>query len=1108
MNILPAEISINIYDDIISVIEGKSELIDKAISLKRVFSRIFSELTLKEAISFSGIRAKIEYVSAVHEFDKSTIDKIHRIKKFAFRVINKKINFTKADFLAFASELTSLVRDLSEEPVPEELRIIIEKHLPVIKEKESVAAEDYINDIKCIVLNISALTSEEKGKEYFSALCENVEDDFRFSLRIHSYNFDDLRILRSNLHRYQTLRILNIKAYNKEKHLYSTDSTTQIIIEPDFLVEASEIAECFSNFASNPNIFFIRKFIPSVTGEGAFKGTLVNGLMDKLIINADTNPANAVLELVSSNPLKACAIGTDGISKIIDEVLNIHYKNLLNIFRERRHNNIKIEPSFISPVYGISGRLDALIIPESNSAHKNIFELKSGKPANGKSVWQNHKMQLVCYNLMMKSTFGAERKGTTSVLYSAALSSPFRAVSVTGNEEKKVLSVRNQIVAEIIRLAGNKFDILNKFFRADLGEIPPYNKNDIIEFSTLLKEASTLESKYYRYNLSFALREYLASKISCSRQNGFTRNGFSSLWLDTIEEKEKDYAIINNLELIKYNQSQDEFEFSIPESSEHNFRDGDFIVIYKKTEGEPNPLSTELFRGKIKSINPHYITIELHSKQLDYSYYSPGSKWIIEHDIVESNVWTTIQSLYDFLRAPKTRKELILGIVEPKFNDNGYINDDKLSPDQNLCIKNAVNARDYYLLQGPPGSGKTSTALIGIIKNLIRLYKPEEKKIVILAYTNRAVEEICSRLNLANINFLKIGGKSLNETYDISSSFSVQNLNEIRDMFAEKDVYVSTVSSFYSKMFDLKEIADLDTVIVDEASQLTDYAISGILCNFKKFILIGDQNQLPAVVTQNTESCEILDTDLNSIGIKNLGDSLFERLYHRCKSKRWNNAIGMLQTHYRLHDDIASLINRLYYNRLITGTSGQISEFKLFNPGSENKIEKLLSGSRLIFIDSAFERTSKTNLSEAVIVNKILETVKAVYGCNFKEKTIGVVTPWRAQIALIKKQIQDTELKEKVSIDTVERFQGSERDIIINSFAVYNIHQLKNLESFNSEYVDRKLLVSISRGSEQLIILGNKKVLLNSMYYKEIIGHIKGHGIILNQKQRKEIFGI
>ncbi len=384
--------------------------------------------------------------------------------------------------------------------------------------------------------------------------------------------------------------------------------------------------------------------------------------MDKLICDSNINPGDVLNELVKDNPLRACAIGEESINKIINDILSTHYINLSRLFKERRTNKIKIEPTFLSPIYGIHGRLDALIIPESNPENKNVFELKSGKPPKKKNIWPNNKMQLVCYNLLMKSTYGNERKGTNSILYSATHESPFRAVSISLHDEKKVLSVRNQIVSEIFRLKDNIFDVLNKFLTSEIGIVPVFSNNDVIEFANLLYEANEVEAKYYRYNLSFAIREYVFSKIGNSKYSDYGKNGFSSLWTETLEEKEKDYNILNNLILKKYNKTEDTLEFDISNVSDHNFRDNDFVIIYKKGEEETNPLNTELFRGKIRGISTQNAEVELHNKQLDLSYYSTDSLWVMEHDIVESNIWTTIQSLYDFLRAPKIKKELILGI--------------------------------------------------------------------------------------------------------------------------------------------------------------------------------------------------------------------------------------------------------------------------------------------------------------------------------------------------------------------------------------------------------------------------------------------------------------
>jgi hypothetical protein len=630
--------------------------------------------------------------------------------------------------------------------------------------------------------------------------------------------------------------------------------------------------------------------------------------------------------------------------------------------------------------------------------------------------------------------------------------------------------------------------------------------NDVIEFSTLLNSVTALDSKYYRYHLSFALREQMESKIGSNNSVEYGNKGFSSLWLEGKEEKEKDFNIISNISLSDFDADNNLITFDILKKINHNFREGDFAILYKN--GTLNPVSAELYRGKIKSISNDNILFELHNRQLDDEYFSENTLWSVEHDIVESNIWSVIQSMYDFLRASSHKRELILGLRKPQSKKGGYITGNNLSEDQNYCIKKALEAEDYFLLQGPPGTGKTSTALIQIVMNIISTDNAESNSIVILAYTNRAVEEICAKLDENKIDFLKIGGKAFNSSFDITEVFKKSGINELRFNIAGKKVFVSTVTSFLSKIYDLKDIVDLHTVIIDEASQLYDSSIIGILCNFRKFILIGDQNQLPAVVTQEESKTIVKDSDLNNIGITNLNISLFERLYSVCKKNKWNDAIGMLETHYRLHEDITELINHAYKNKLSPGNDSQKSTFNVFNINSDNKIEKLLSSSRTIFIDSLYERTSKSNCSESLIVVSLMKTIRDVYGNSFSEKTLGIITPWRAQIALLNKQMEPEDKSDKVTIDTVERFQGSERKIIIISFAVHNSNQLRNLESINTEGIDRKLLVTLSRASEQIILVGYHKALEASVNYSRIIKYIKNNGKFINAKERINYFGI
>jgi len=1106
MKLLAHPRSVELYEELLEIYVKDTDLISKIILLKKIFRNIFTSISIKEEISFSNLYTRIDYIVNTENLETLIKDKLYWIKNFLYKTIKRKIKITDDEFLESINVLSNILLELSDIEIPEALFNVIKNACPIIKTVEDRDSSHDISLIKCVILNITEIKLTDQDIKYFSILCEGTEDSYRFSLRLFESHFKDLDILNRNLKKYQTINLLNIKSSIIEKYFYVSSKETFIVVEPDFLIEASEIAECFSFGGSNPNIFFVKKLIPSTIGESAFKGTLVNGIMDRLICNSDINPKETLDELIKESPLRAAVIGEEGINNLKNNILQTHFLNLIKLFKEKRSNKIKIEPTFLSPVYGIHGRLDALIEPVSLPGNKNIFELKSGKAPKDKSVWQNHKMQIVCYNLLLKSAFGSERKGTSSILYSSTNKYPFRNVSASLFEEKAVLSLRNQIVSELFNLSNNYYSVLNKFLNSDVGPVPPFSTNDVIEFTNLLNEVTDLESKYYRYHLSFAIREQMESKIGSDKSVEYANKGFSSLWLEETEEKENDFNIITYLSLSEFDSGNNLLEFDLLKKINHNFREGDFAVLYRIEGNTFNPTNAELYRGKIKNISNDKISFELHNKQIDGEYFSVNTIWAIEHDIVESNIWSVIQSMYDFLRASSYKRELILGLRKPQCLSVEYDPDNGLSDDQNDCIKKAIEAKDYFLMQGPPGTGKTSTALIHIVRNIISEVSKESNKLVILAYTNRAVEEICCKLQDNKINFLKVGGKAFDSNFDINDVFRKSCISDIREAIESHNVFVSTVTSFLSRIYDLKEIVDLDTVIIDEASQLHDSSIIGILCNFRKFVLIGDQNQLPAVVIQEESKTIVKDADLNKIGINNLNISLFERLYNVCRKKKWNNAIGMLETHYRLHEDISELINHSYKNKLKPGNESQKSSFNVFNINSKNNIEKLLSSSRIIFIDSLYERTSKSNLSESQIVVSLMKTIRDVYGNSFSEDTLGVITPWRAQIALINKYLENEDQFEKVTVDTVERFQGSERKIIIVSFAIHNPNQIMNLESINTEGIDRKLLVTLSRASEQLILVGYKKALEASPNYSRMLKHIKSNGKYVNAKERKLCF--
>jgi len=145
------------------------------------------------------------------------------------------------------------------------------------------------------------------------------------------------------------------------------------------------------------------------------------------------------------------------------------------------------------------------------------------------------------------------------------------------------------------------------------------------------------------------------------------------------------------------------------------------------------------------------------------------------------------------------------------------------------------------------------------------------------------------------------------------------------------------------------------------------------------------------------------------------------------------------------------------------------------------------------------EFSDKTNLNEA---NQVVAICRKLYQEDFDlQRTfhpfdIGIITPYRNQIALIRKQLQETGIAvfSDILVDTVERFQGSQRDIIIYSFCVKTENQLNalpNLLEENGKLIDRKLNVALTRARKQLHLIGNEDLLKKNELYRQLLDFIE-----------------
>lgn len=207
------------------------------------------------------------------------------------------------------------------------------------------------------------------------------------------------------------------------------------------------------------------------------------------------------------------------------------------------------------------------------------------------------------------------------------------------------------------------------------------------------------------------------------------------------------------------NKGYDLIELSIPTYGEDflpNFRKGDIIIFYSYKD-KPDVRNEILMKGNITEISHDKVTVILRNGQQNKDIIgNEEDTFAIEHDYSDISASTGIRGLFSFLSACQDRKELLLGIRKPSCDKDITLNGSYGRFDE-LILKEK-QAEDYFLLVGPPGTGKTSCALRYMVEEALT---EKETSLLLLSYTNRAVDEICSMLVDSGIAthtpFIRIG---------------------------------------------------------------------------------------------------------------------------------------------------------------------------------------------------------------------------------------------------------------------------------------------------------------------------------------------------------------
>ena len=922
-----------------------------------------------------------------------------------------------------------------------------------------------------------------------------------------------------------------------------------IVLEPDYLVDASSLAECYKNYGAHPANYLMSRLTPSENTIPLLLGNIANTFLDEWIYNGDPDYKESMVKAFRQHPVSISACtdlqDTDKERAFAQDCVK-HFRNIQQTvtvtFRESGYQLNKadavLEPSYICEALGIQGRLDYM----QRDMHAFI-EMKSGKADEYTMPGhvlprENNLMQMLLYQAMLEYTMGMEHSKTKAYLFYTRYPMLYPA-SPSWTMVHRIINLRNRIVAMDYLVQAHNDE---RYTAEVLAQINPntlneqrlssklwtnYQEPQITSFQHRLQQLTTLERSYFYTLYNFITRELYTSKTA-GASDAEGRKGQATQWLDTFEDKLDTGEIVADLQIIQNHAddisnpyivlvrrqpvslsiSSGRREQSDAQFSVFNFREGDAIVLYRRDTADANVTNQLLFKGSIEEIRPDGSwKISLRQPQRNPKVLPLDSHYAFEHDYMDTTFRSMYQGLSLFLQASQKRRDLLLGQRPPMYDARYDKAIQQAKDDFQRITQKALAAKDFFLLVGPPGTGKTSMAL----RSMVDAFHQRKKQILLLSYTNRAVDEICKMLCKLNVNYIRIGSiAACAEPYRPylleRQVTSCGNRSEVVGLLKNCSIFVSTTSTLSART-SLFNIKHFDVALIDEATQILEPQLLGLLCMkdgqgrdaIDKFILIGDHKQLPAVVLQPASASEVKNPLLRSIGLTNLKDSLFERLYRNSSKptptdRVSNPHVDMLTRQGRMHPDVARFANNAFY------------EGKLEPVGLPHQLDKIEQRTKF-FVSTPESSTNshKINHSEATIAAQIAAAIYRQSENFDTQHTLGIITPYRSQIALIRSELAKLSIPalNDITIDTVERYQGSERDVIIYSFCVnrsWQLDQLCNLTEDNGHLIDRKLNVALTRARKQLFLIGVPKLLhQHPIYHRLLQYYIENQSIINNQ---------
>ncbi|MEP2670198.1 MAG: AAA domain-containing protein [Cyclobacteriaceae bacterium] len=552
----------------------------------------------------------------------------------------------------------------------------------------------------------------------------------------------------------------------------------------------------------------------------------------------------------------------------------------------------------------------------------------------------------------------------------------------------------------------------------------------------------------------------------------------------------------------------------------HVFQSGKMVSVFSNANQKPE---RDHVGGVINYVRDNQMIITLNSDDLP--------DWV-DHGLLGIDVMFDEMSYREMelamkkvMKAENSRlaelRDILLG-KHPTSNQDETVIDypEHLNESQQKALKHITACNEVGIIHGPPGTGKTTTLVQAIAQTV-----KTEQQVLVCTPSNASIDLLVEKLSEYGLSVVRIGHPARVTEQTLSKTLDAQiaahpNFKELR-MMRKKMEQLRNQASKYKRNFGYKEKeerrflrqeanalkADADvlefyiindilqksdvitctlvgashptlrgkkykTVFIDEAAQALEPACWIPICRAERVIFAGDHFQLPPTIKSREAA----------------NSGLAETLFEKC-IKRHPESASMLQVQYRMHEDIMVFSSNYFYSgKLIAATT--IRHHQLPGQPPINFIDTAGCGYQET-IDT--ETLSKYNQDEAKILIHSLEQLVEQIGIQEwidAGYTIGIITPYSAQVTTLLSLAEDSailsDIASLISINTVDAFQGQERDAIAISLVRSND---SGEIGFLSDI--RRTNVAITRAKKKVIIIGDSSTLCINPFYNELVEYVQ-----------------